>query len=159
MQMCKHTPNIRPILTEVSWVVVGGAVQAQVLQVGDEIGNCALVYTLTLTEDVQLGGEERREEERRGEKRREEREENQNEEGDGSGGRGGWKRKEGKRGRRDGGREGERGRGRDGRRNTAREGRETERISDRDGKPPNTVKAMNYACRADTTTAMDRQTC
>lgn len=41
-------------LTEVSWVVVGGAVQAQALQVGDQLGDQALEYALALAQDVEL---------------------------------------------------------------------------------------------------------
>lgn len=36
------------------------AVEAQVLQIRDEVRDCALVYALTLTEDVQLVEEEHR---------------------------------------------------------------------------------------------------
>lgn len=46
-------------LTEVSRIVIRWAVEAQVLQIRDEVRDCALVYALTLTEDVQLAGEHR----------------------------------------------------------------------------------------------------
>lgn len=45
-------------LTEISWIVICRAVEAQVLQIRDEVRDCALVYALTLTEDVQLVNEE-----------------------------------------------------------------------------------------------------
>lgn len=41
-------------LTEISGIVIRRAVEAQVLQIRDEVRDCALVYALTLTEDVQL---------------------------------------------------------------------------------------------------------
>lgn len=41
-------------LTEISRIVIRWAVEAQVLQIRDEVRDCALVYALTLTEDVQL---------------------------------------------------------------------------------------------------------
>lgn len=39
--------------------MIGWAVEAQVLQVRDEVRDCALVYALTLTEDVKLVKEQR----------------------------------------------------------------------------------------------------
>ncbi len=39
--------------------MVRRAVEAQVLQIGDEVRDCALVDALTLTEDVQLVEEHR----------------------------------------------------------------------------------------------------
>lgn len=47
-------PYPRPPLTEISRVVVGGAVQAKPLQVGDQVGDHALEDALTLTQDVEL---------------------------------------------------------------------------------------------------------
>lgn len=47
-------------LTEISRIVVRWAVEAQVLQIRDEVRDCALVYALTLTEDVQLVEEQHR---------------------------------------------------------------------------------------------------
>lgn len=41
-------------LTEISRIVIRRTVEAQVLQIRDEVRDCALVYALTLTEDVQL---------------------------------------------------------------------------------------------------------
>lgn len=46
-------------LTEVSRIVIRWTVEAQVLQIRDEVRDCALVYALTLTEDVQLQEEHR----------------------------------------------------------------------------------------------------
>lgn len=43
-----------PPLTEVSGVVVGGAVQAKPLQIGNQVGNHALEDTLSLAQDVEL---------------------------------------------------------------------------------------------------------
>lgn len=53
-----HTyPQCIPALTEIGRIVVSGAVEAQVLQIGYEVRDSALVYALALTEDVQLVGE------------------------------------------------------------------------------------------------------
>lgn len=41
-------------LTEIGGIVIRRAVEAQVLQIRDEVRDRALVYALTLTEDVQL---------------------------------------------------------------------------------------------------------
>lgn len=46
-------------LTEVGRVVVGGAVQAQPLQVGDQVGDHALEDALALAQDVELGRKEK----------------------------------------------------------------------------------------------------
>lgn len=46
-------------LTEVSRIVVGGAVQAQPLQVGDQVGDHALEDTLALAQDVELKHKEK----------------------------------------------------------------------------------------------------
>lgn len=62
-------PTNRSPLTEVSRVVVGGAVQAEPLQVGDEVGDHALEDALTLAQDVELRREERGEENMPGGKR------------------------------------------------------------------------------------------
>lgn len=43
-----------PPLTEVSRVVVGGAVQAKPLQIGNQVGNHALEDALSLAQDVEL---------------------------------------------------------------------------------------------------------
>lgn len=43
-----------PPLTEVSGVVVGGAVQAKPLQIGNQVGNHALEDALSLAQDVEL---------------------------------------------------------------------------------------------------------
>ena len=54
---CTHTqiPHTHcETLTEVCRIVVGGTVQAQVLQVGNEVGDGALVYALALAQNVQL---------------------------------------------------------------------------------------------------------
>lgn len=45
-------------LTEVSRVVVGGAVQAKPLQIGDQVGDHALEDALTLAQDVELSRKE-----------------------------------------------------------------------------------------------------
>ena len=45
-------------LTEICRVVVGGAVEPQVLQIGDEVWDGAFVYALALTQDVQLWKDE-----------------------------------------------------------------------------------------------------
>lgn len=47
-------------LTEIRRIVICWAVEPQVLQIRDEVRDCALVYALTLTEDVQLVEEEYR---------------------------------------------------------------------------------------------------
>ena len=51
-----HIPawTTRPLLTEVSRVVVGGAVQTEPLQVGDQVGDHALEDALTLAQDIEL---------------------------------------------------------------------------------------------------------
>lgn len=53
---CHHIPawTTRPLLTEVSRVVVGGAVQTEPLQIGDQVGDHALEDALTLAQDVEL---------------------------------------------------------------------------------------------------------
>lgn len=43
-----------PPLTEVSGVVVGGAVQAKPLQIGNQVGNHALEDALSLAQDIEL---------------------------------------------------------------------------------------------------------
>lgn len=48
------TSSQEPLLTEVSGVVVGGAVQAKPLQIGYQIGDHALEDALSLAEDVEL---------------------------------------------------------------------------------------------------------
>lgn len=61
-QACKdkYIPHVDAIvlkecgLTEISRVVICWAVEAQVLQIRNEVRDGALVYALTLTEDVQL---------------------------------------------------------------------------------------------------------
>lgn len=47
-------------LTEICRVVICGAVKTQVLQIWNEVRDCALVYALTLTEDVELMDEQKR---------------------------------------------------------------------------------------------------
>lgn len=49
-------------LTEVSRVVVGGAVQAKPLQIGDQVGDHALEDALTLAQDVELSRKKKDEE-------------------------------------------------------------------------------------------------
>lgn len=63
---CLHDPNPKfgpllsstssqePPLTEVSRIVVGGAVQAKPLQIGNQVGNHTLEDALSLAQDVEL---------------------------------------------------------------------------------------------------------
>lgn len=70
MQTCENKCTTQPShtllrqalleLTEISWIVVSGAVKAQGLQIGDEVRDRALINALTLAEDVQLGEETHR---------------------------------------------------------------------------------------------------
>lgn len=51
-----------PPLTEISRVVVGGAVQAKPLQIGDQVGDHTLEDTLALAQDIELRWKEKGEE-------------------------------------------------------------------------------------------------
>lgn len=59
-----RSPRFGPAssLTEISRVVVSGAVQAEPLQVGDQVGDHALEDALTLAQDVELRQKEKGEE-------------------------------------------------------------------------------------------------
>lgn len=58
-QKDSHTQG-HEALTEICRVVICGAVKTQVLQIWDEVRDCALVNALTLAEDVQLISEQKR---------------------------------------------------------------------------------------------------